>query len=180
MRGVFDDEELEQARGGRDRELTLGTGTLWLLFFALVLVCGVCFGLGYTVGHRNAQAAITPGQLPDDGDLLPPSANGSPSKPSAAPVAAVAQPAQNASPTAAAAPQTAVAVVVPVAGQQPASPAATPSAQPQIAPQPQVRPALACRGSESSDLGSVERSARPLRGSWCRLPPCRMKKMPMC
>lgn len=171
MRGVFDDEELEQARSRRDRELTLGAGTLWLLFFALVLVCGVCFGLGYTVGHRNAQTAITPGQLPDDGEQPPLSVNGSPSKPSAAPVAAVAQPAQNASPTADAAlpgagalTQTAVAVVVPVTGQQPASPATTPSAQPQIALQPQVRPALPAGAMSPQPAAAL--SAHPVAGQF--------------
>ena len=50
MRGVFDEEEQRPAHQRRDRELTLGSGTLLAIFFGLVLICGVCFGLGYSVG----------------------------------------------------------------------------------------------------------------------------------
>jgi len=55
MRGVFDEEELKPVR--RDTELTLGSGMLLGIFFGLVLVCGLCFGLGYAVGHRSPQLA---------------------------------------------------------------------------------------------------------------------------
>ena len=57
MRGVFDEEELEPVRPRRDTELTLGSGTLLVIFFGLVAVCGLCFGLGYAMGHRSAQNA---------------------------------------------------------------------------------------------------------------------------
>ena len=57
MRGVFDDEELEPAEQRRDTELTLGSGTLPVIFLGLVLLSGLCFGLGYTVGHRGAKSA---------------------------------------------------------------------------------------------------------------------------
>jgi DedD protein len=40
----------------QDVEISLGTGRLLGLFFALVVVCGIFFGLGYTVG-RNAGPA---------------------------------------------------------------------------------------------------------------------------
>lgn len=52
---VFDDDE-EEAGGAvqPDREFTLGTGTLLLLFFALVLLCGLCFGVGFSLGQRSA------------------------------------------------------------------------------------------------------------------------------
>ena len=36
-----------------DREISLGTGTILAIFFALVLVCSVFFGFGYTIGHRS-------------------------------------------------------------------------------------------------------------------------------
>ena len=42
----------------RDTELTLSSGTVLLIFFGLVLFCGLCFGLGYTVGRR----AVPPAQ----------------------------------------------------------------------------------------------------------------------
>ena len=34
-----------------DTEITLGTGRLLGLFFGLVVVCAVFFGLGYTLGR---------------------------------------------------------------------------------------------------------------------------------
>jgi len=62
MRGVFDDEEQElrpvQAR--HDTELTLGSGMLLAIFFGLVLLCGLCFGLGYVVGHHSSPAPLAP------------------------------------------------------------------------------------------------------------------------
>jgi DedD protein len=80
MRGVFDEEDLEPARPRRDTELTLGSGTLLAIFFGLVLLCGLCFGLGYALGHRSTQNAanVTPGA-----DTPQPVADGSVAKPSA-------------------------------------------------------------------------------------------------
>jgi cell division septation protein DedD len=62
MRGVFDDRELQQADTRHDTELTLGSTTLLLIFFGLVLLCGLCFGLGYATGHHGSQycAATAP------------------------------------------------------------------------------------------------------------------------
>jgi DedD protein len=64
MRGVFDDREVQQAETRPDTELTLGSTTLLLIFFGLVLLCGLCFGLGYVTGHRGTQetlATLPPG-----------------------------------------------------------------------------------------------------------------------
>jgi DedD protein len=58
MRGVFDDEELEPAKAKRDTEFTLGSWTLLALFFGLVLICGLCFGLGYAMGHRGSSVPL--------------------------------------------------------------------------------------------------------------------------
>ena len=82
MRGVFDEEEQRPAHQRRDRELTLGSGTLLAIFFGLVLICGVCFGLGYSVGHRGGQepdglaqtAGATPAMAQSDGSKPKPSA----------------------------------------------------------------------------------------------------------
>ena len=49
-----DEQEWKQAQGARDTELTLGGGLLLLIGCGLILLCGVCFGLGYAVGHRGA------------------------------------------------------------------------------------------------------------------------------
>jgi len=47
----------------QDTEITLGTGRLLTIFFGLVLVCGIFFGLGFTMG-RSAAAAAGPVTLP--------------------------------------------------------------------------------------------------------------------
>jgi DedD protein len=54
MRSVYDEEEdLDLEDGERDREITLGSTTLLMIFFGLVLVCALFFGLGYTFGRRS-------------------------------------------------------------------------------------------------------------------------------
>jgi cell division septation protein DedD len=150
MRGVFDDEELEQPKRRRDAELTLGAGMLLLIFFGLVVVCGLCFGLGYAIGRHGSQPTLAAGQPPADGAQSPLQANGALPKPSATAQAA-AEPAQSAPPLDAQPgstdlPQSAAAVTVPVGAPQNSSPAASASGQPQGASppsQPQVHPALA-------------------------------------
>lgn len=37
-----------------DREISLGTGTILALFFALALLCTIFFGLGYSMGRKTA------------------------------------------------------------------------------------------------------------------------------
>jgi cell division septation protein DedD len=64
MRGVFDDREFQQALPRQDRELTLSSTALLLIFFGLVLLCGLCFGLGYAMGHRGAKDAGIVQQAP--------------------------------------------------------------------------------------------------------------------
>ncbi len=48
-----DREEIDEA-GPADREISLGTGAMLGIFFALVLVCGAFFGFGYSMGHKAA------------------------------------------------------------------------------------------------------------------------------
>ncbi len=43
----------------QDVEISLGTGRLLGLFFALVVVCGIFFGLGYTLGRSLGPTAMT-------------------------------------------------------------------------------------------------------------------------
>jgi DedD protein len=118
MRGVFDDEELEPVKPRRDtamrdtdrpdKEVTLGTGALLALCAGLLLLCAVCFGLGYALGHRGSAAAAA---LP--APAQPIAANDSLAKPSAMPQTDQApsadstdpgQPADGAAPDASAAP----------------------------------------------------------------------------
>lgn len=55
MRRYLDEEDDEPALPlKRDRELTLGAFTLLGIFFGLIVLCALCFGLGYEVGRRGA------------------------------------------------------------------------------------------------------------------------------
>lgn len=45
--------------GAQDVEISLGTGRLLGLFFALVVVCGIFFGLGYMLGRSTGSPGMT-------------------------------------------------------------------------------------------------------------------------
>jgi cell division septation protein DedD len=143
MRGVFDEENLEPVGPRRDTELTLGSGTLLAIFFGLVLLCGLCFGLGYALGHRGAQnaAAAAPGA-----DATQPAAGGSVAKPSAG-AQPPAAPAADTGTTPSAMDATQASALPP--GTAPSAvPQTVPAGQPGAQPagnsgQPQVHPALA-------------------------------------
>jgi cell division septation protein DedD len=90
MSYLFETEEEEQTRdkrsgnrgrrAGSDAEITLGTRSLLGIFFGLVLICGVFFGLGYSVGRVGSAraAAPSPGDTPEpiaDNHLQKPSAD---------------------------------------------------------------------------------------------------------
>jgi DedD protein len=65
----FSREELEPVAGNHT-ELTLGLGTVLGLGAGLLLLCTVCFALGYAVGHRstpNENAAIV---VPDSASAI--------------------------------------------------------------------------------------------------------------
>jgi cell division septation protein DedD len=81
MHGVFEEDEVEPVERRPDTEVTLGPMLLLGLFFGLVLLCGLCFGLGYSMGSRGAREASTAVQQP--GDPASSQAAGSLSKPSA-------------------------------------------------------------------------------------------------
>jgi cell division septation protein DedD len=81
MHGVFDEDQVEPVERRPDTEVTLGPMLLLALFFGLVLLCGLCFGLGYSMGSRGAREASTAPQQP--GDQASSQAAGSPAKPSA-------------------------------------------------------------------------------------------------
>jgi DedD protein len=55
MRSLFDEDDREEPRS--DADLTLGIGSLLSIFFGVVLICGIFFGFGYSMGRRNARAA---------------------------------------------------------------------------------------------------------------------------
>jgi DedD protein len=57
----------------QDTEITLGTGKLLVLFFGLVAICALFFGLGYSLGRKSepaittASAAVAPQVSPNSG-----------------------------------------------------------------------------------------------------------------
>jgi cell division septation protein DedD len=139
MRGYFDDDEPEAERPRRDTELTLGWGALLAMFFGLVLICGVCFGLGYAVGHHTSSpAASTPAQTAAP-DQEPLQGNSSIPKPSALAQAPVPPPSDAAqSPVTEVGGNPASPQQSPAAGGQSGSPAGVPTGTAQT----QVRPAM--------------------------------------
>lgn len=48
----------------QDTEITLGTGKLLVLFFFLVGVCALFFGLGYSLGRKSEPSLTTASNLP--------------------------------------------------------------------------------------------------------------------
>jgi DedD protein len=69
MRSILEEEEeLEPLHSQQDRELTLSSTTLLVIFFGLVLICGLFFGLGYSLGRRapseSAEAPIAQESAP--------------------------------------------------------------------------------------------------------------------
>jgi DedD protein len=54
MRTLFDTEEEEEVKAS---EITLSTASLLGIFFGLVLICGVFFGFGYSMGRGTGQGA---------------------------------------------------------------------------------------------------------------------------
>ncbi len=159
MRGYFDDEEPELDEPRRDKELTLGWGALSALFLGLVLICGLCFGLGYAVGHhRSAPGPAAAAQPPAAPDQEPLQANASIPKPEAAEQAPVAPPTnsnnnQQAPSDSGAGANPVPAQANPVPGAQVIAPANPP---PNATPnQPQVRPALGAYGNDPGQASST-------------------------
>ncbi|MGH9588904.1 MAG: SPOR domain-containing protein [Terracidiphilus sp.] len=85
MRRFFDEDVREalRRRDGGDTELTLGAGMLLIVFFGLVLLCGLCFGLGYAVGSHGSKGPVFQSRTPAAGPSPQLSANSQQEKPSA-------------------------------------------------------------------------------------------------
>ncbi|MGB7983546.1 MAG: hypothetical protein WCF54_00135, partial [Terracidiphilus sp.] len=56
---VWDEDDLRPVLPPRDTEVTLGPMAVAGLIFALLLLCGLCFGLGYSMGNRGSKTAVT-------------------------------------------------------------------------------------------------------------------------
>jgi cell division septation protein DedD len=83
MHEVIDEEELMPVERRRDREVTLGPMMVAALFFGLALLCGLCFGLGYSMGRGGGHDSPVAGQTSGAGAFSP--AASSIVKPKAAP-----------------------------------------------------------------------------------------------
>ena len=61
---------ISMATTTQDTEITLGTGKLLGIFFALVILCSVFFTLGYMLGHSASSGATTQivGTVPSSGN----------------------------------------------------------------------------------------------------------------
>jgi DedD protein len=70
MRGMIDDGALDGAEPRRDAEFTLGVFALLAICFGLILLCGVFFGLGFSIGKRSAAEPATTAQSAT-GPLIP-------------------------------------------------------------------------------------------------------------
>lgn len=69
MRSLFDEDGQQESRS--DADLTLGIGSLLSIFFGVVLICGIFFGFGYSMGRRNAHATVVPAVLPQTASTSP-------------------------------------------------------------------------------------------------------------
>jgi DedD protein len=148
MARYFDeDEEPEYEQARTDAELTLSWGALLAMGLGLLVICAVCFGLGYMVGHSgrasagSSAAGTAQTNAPDQEPLQ---GSGSVPKPSANAQAPVPPPANESAPatSSSASPQSAP------SPSQATAPANAPVA---AAPaQPQVRPALGGTGPETT------------------------------
>jgi DedD protein len=54
MNSLFDEDDRDEPRS--DADLTLGIGSLLSIFFGVLIICGIFFAFGYTMGRRNAHA----------------------------------------------------------------------------------------------------------------------------
>lgn len=139
----------------RDTEIRLGPALLLGIFCGLVLLCGLCFGLGYMSGHRSAAHAAAVAAQPAPGQPAP-SSDAALSKPQAKGTVPVAVP----QPAVAAPLQT-----LPNDGSAPQSNALTSYAPSPSAAQPQVHPALPVQtASAPSGSLAVQQPAAPAAG----------------
>lgn len=80
----FSRDDLQPAASTNETELTIGGGLLLTLGGGLLLLCAVCFGAGYLVGHRSSSVQTAVLTTSDPEPKVPPAAAGSGSKPGAA------------------------------------------------------------------------------------------------
>lgn len=149
MGRYFEDEERDIEEPSRDTEVTLSSVALAGIFLALLMLCGLCFALGYWIGGHHApgrsqaSAAQSLGQTAAP-DQEPLQGSGSIPKPSAVaqvPATPPGAPGDASQPQAADASPTNAPSATAVPGQNSPSPSAPPLSAPAQS-QPPVRPAM--------------------------------------
>jgi len=83
MEDDFNPDELRPGPYQPDTEVTLGWGTLLGVSLCLVVLCGLCFWQGYSMGSHSAHGSPVTGQQPGPKTATP--STGSAPKPSAGP-----------------------------------------------------------------------------------------------
>lgn len=75
---IRDFSKEEMAPAGNDTELTLGAGAFLAIGGGLLLLCAICFSLGYMVGHRASPDQGVTAELPaqDTKAAVPPGGSG--------------------------------------------------------------------------------------------------------
>jgi DedD protein len=140
------DEDFDEETPQRDVELTLGPAMLLAIACGLLLLCGLCFGVGYTAGRRNGSHAVA-GKEAATGETIAAQAA------AAAAATSAHKPAPTGAPPvvqAATAPAAPVESATPPA-QGPESPAAT---QATPANESAVRPAMGAQPSATQPTGA--------------------------
>jgi DedD protein len=84
MRSAFEERTMDEVERSRDAEFTLGPNSLMAIFFGLIALCGVCFGLGYATGHRETPLSAELPHAANTETAIAAATTGRP-KPSAAP-----------------------------------------------------------------------------------------------
>jgi DedD protein len=163
MASYFDeDEDLDaQDEQPRDTEVTLTWGAVFGMGLGLLLICGLCFALGYMAGHRSPApaASVAPAQPQNAPDQEPLQGSSSVPKPSASEQAPVTptEPAGEGAPSPAAEGGESSEAAAPSPTQSGSQGGSSAVAS---APQPQVRPALEGSAPESAPLATAP-GARP-------------------
>jgi DedD protein len=141
------DEEFETEEAPRDVEVTLGPAVLFAIVCGLLLLCGLCFGVGYTSGRRSVAHLGVSAKEAASGQTLTQAAS-STQKPAAKGITpAVPEPPPAASPPSEAAPPSSPgsnqAVPAPESVVRPAMGGDAAGTQPSPPPNNTVQPALA-------------------------------------
>jgi DedD protein len=157
MARYFEDDEVEDDQPRHDTEVTLSWGTLLGMALGLLVICVLCFGLGYMAGHSGRAsvgpaATNTPATQSNAPEQEPLQGSGSLPKPSASAQAAAPAPpaASDDSPSGAHSDENAA-----PSGSNPQQSTAPPAAQaPTASPEQQVHPVLGSGGPVNSQVAS--------------------------